>query len=418
MYLTKEEERMLSGEEGEGTRKAMELLVTLGDVFDAECMVPIKMAFLVKGPSPLRPGRLEQWLRDLGDQGAKFRCPTYAAQSVQNVLLNDEFHTKMGAIVSPGGVSGHPRNAFVLPLFGQNIVADGTAVVTYMNTFIGARANTLDPAGTYASAICGRTPKFGFLLPENRRGKVLVNVTAKLENETDWSALGYYVSRYLGIRYWDVPVFHGINVEAATHDEFVTFCSALPAYGAIVHCLIVGLSPEARTLEEAFGGEKPKETITVGQDELKWVYDLFSPTSKKPDLIMIGGFGVDAPIETVHKIANMLKGKKVAQDIVVTVELNPVVRAAAEASGLTETLRAAGVKIGWQEVVRELAEKKGLKPEEFSFSIVNGAKRLGFNTLVFTDAKMCHYIGNQEVEAILLPPEKCVEVALKGSLEV
>ncbi|MEM3325588.1 MAG: aconitase X, partial [Thermoplasmata archaeon] len=36
MFLTKEEEKMLNGEMGEAKRKAMEIIVKLGDFFGAE----------------------------------------------------------------------------------------------------------------------------------------------------------------------------------------------------------------------------------------------------------------------------------------------------------------------------------------------------------------------------------------------
>ena len=44
MYLAKEEERILAGEFGEGTQKALELLVAIGDAYDAEKMIPISRA--------------------------------------------------------------------------------------------------------------------------------------------------------------------------------------------------------------------------------------------------------------------------------------------------------------------------------------------------------------------------------------
>jgi predicted aconitase len=46
MFLTREEEAMLAGEKGEGTRTAMELLVALGDIYEAKRLVPIASAHL------------------------------------------------------------------------------------------------------------------------------------------------------------------------------------------------------------------------------------------------------------------------------------------------------------------------------------------------------------------------------------
>lgn len=44
MYLTREEQQILRGELGVGTQKAMELLVAIGDAYDAEKMIPVSRA--------------------------------------------------------------------------------------------------------------------------------------------------------------------------------------------------------------------------------------------------------------------------------------------------------------------------------------------------------------------------------------
>ena len=41
MYLTKEEEQMLNGEQGEVTARLFRLLVRLGDIYKAEAMIPV-----------------------------------------------------------------------------------------------------------------------------------------------------------------------------------------------------------------------------------------------------------------------------------------------------------------------------------------------------------------------------------------
>ena len=44
MFLTKEEEKMASGEYGETIRKSMDILIALGDIYGAEKFVDIKSA--------------------------------------------------------------------------------------------------------------------------------------------------------------------------------------------------------------------------------------------------------------------------------------------------------------------------------------------------------------------------------------
>ncbi|MDD5013758.1 MAG: aconitase X, partial [Atribacterota bacterium] len=276
MELTKEEEKMLSGAYGEGYKRAIEVLVKLGEFYGAKRLVPVSMAILVKGPTPNHDkGKARIWLKELADSGATFRCPTFVAldELVEN---NYDYNTdkKLGAIFAFND-RGYARNLFYRPVFGQHVVAAGTAVVHYVNSYIGARANTECLIGQYSAAIVGKTPEYGFHLSKNRIGKILFEVKVNLKDETDWSAMGYYISTKLGNRYWDVPVINGIKPNDVTDDELVTFSTAIPGYAACVHSLLVGISPEALTLEQAFGGEKPKQTFTIGSEEINEVYNAF-----------------------------------------------------------------------------------------------------------------------------------------------
>jgi len=413
MQLTKDEEKMLSGGYGEGYRRAIEILVKLGEFYDAKRLVPISMAYLIVGPSPSKPGKASEWLNEMVDLGATFRCPLALVPLDSSSFSAYDLHKKLGAVFAYGG-TGHPRNLLCLPVFGQHIVADGTAVTHYMNSYIGARANTECFVGQYSAAIVGKTPEYGFHLSRNRVGKTLFDVKAELKDETDWSALGYYISRTMGKNYWEVPVINGINPHHITHDELISICSSIPAYGACVHSLLVGVSPEARTLEEAFGGKKPKQRFVVGPKELQGVYDTFSTSKEKPDMVSIGGFGVNLSIEKVLKLASLLEGKKVSEDFPTVALIDGPVRVVADRTGISDILRAAGVRLSMEEVFKE----RGVDGAEFFNYPVICAKRMGWNTLVFADAKSCHYMGNQDIEPVLKPVEDCVKIALSGRMEV
>ena len=410
MYLTSEEQRMLGGEYGEGTRKAMEVQVKQGEFYDADRMVPLSMAYVVLGPDPGH--RLSSYLKDLADGGAKFRCPTLVPvpdPDNETMQWGFEDYKKLGGIVAFGGGFGHARNAFWYPLFGQDIIADGTAVTSFFNGVVGARANNMDAIGQHTAAIIGRAPRYGYLTPEGRLGKVLVEVKAKPTNDTDWSVLGYYVGWQLGRHWWDVPVFNGIAPADVSTDDLVLFCTSLPAYGAVCHFLMVGVSPEARTLEEAFGGAKPKETIVYGDEERKAVYDRFSTNASKPDMVVIGGFGVDTSMTAMYKIARTLEGKRVSGDFPTFVLMNPIVKIAADKAGLTALIEASGVRTS----LEAFGSEAGIK----SFNPVTDSRKAGIKVAVFNNAKSCHYIGQQQLEAVLRTTDACLKIALTGKLE-
>ncbi len=394
---------MLDGKEGDGTRKAMELLTKMGDYFGAEKMVPISMAYITLGPDSY--GVMIKYIKELVENGARFRTLTYVptlAGSLgkkENDDLWIQIHKKMGGVFTEGGGFGEPDNATTYPVYGQNVLVDGTNVTSYCNGVIGARANNFDPIGQYAGAITGLLPKYGYLTREGRLGKNLVDVKITPRNRTDWSALGFYVSMTLGKKWWDVPVFRGLEGVQATSDELSSFCSSIPTYGPINHFLIVGISPEARSIEDAFGGNKQEEKIEVGNDEIKQVYDRFSSSADRPDFISLGGFGPYLPLKTAYKVASMLEGKKVK--IPMQIALNKFTKAIADEVGITKKIEGAGVVV-----------------TQDNFSIVQNAKQRDFKVIAFDNAKACQYSGQQEVETVLLDDETLIKVALAGTFKV
>jgi predicted aconitase len=414
MQLTKDEQKMLDGGYGKGYQKAMQILVKMGEFYDAKRLIPVTMAFLTLGPYG-DPARSQLWVEWLADNGAKFNCPL-AMEPVETVAdPKNNVHVRLGGVYSLGG-SGHPRNLFTKPLFGQHLVADGTAVTHYCNSYIGARANTECFIGQYSAAIVGKTPEYGYHLTENRLGKTLFNVTVDLKDETDWSALGYYISKTLGTHYWDVPVITVVDTTKVSDDDLVAFCSTIPAYGAVVHSLLIGVSPEAHTEEQAFGGKKPIEKYTVGKKEIQSVFDTFSTDNPVPDMVSIGGFGVNVSIENTYKLAKLVEGKRVSTKFPTVALIDGPVLEVAEKAGLIETIRKAGVMVGMGEYLQSQG-KTGITGLDFANNPVTAAKRLGLNTLVFFDAKSCHYIGNQEIEPVLKNLEDCVKIALSGKIE-
>lgn len=66
MHLDDEEERMLSGKEGKGVQKAMEILKAKGEAEGAKRMVKIVYAHLMPPDTMFFPyGRQGKWARDL-----------------------------------------------------------------------------------------------------------------------------------------------------------------------------------------------------------------------------------------------------------------------------------------------------------------------------------------------------------------
>jgi len=77
LYLTKTQERMLAGEFGEASSKAMEILVALGKIYGAPRLVRCTSA-QISGVSYKNIGDAgADFLWDLAQKGARVRIPSY-----------------------------------------------------------------------------------------------------------------------------------------------------------------------------------------------------------------------------------------------------------------------------------------------------------------------------------------------------
>jgi len=190
MKLTDEEKKMLDGALGTGPQSAMRLLVTLGEVYGAERMIPVSSchaggrSYLISGEENI------EWMNELRSGGAHFRVFTSTNPcSVdmqrrkemglpESLAINqrraDELYLKMGAV--PLG-SCLPYQLGNLPLPGTHFAWGGSAGATFVNSVFGARGNREGSPSVIAAAIAGVTPEYGLHLKENRYGKVLVDLS-------------------------------------------------------------------------------------------------------------------------------------------------------------------------------------------------------------------------------------------------
>src|SRR4030066_1210468 len=207
MHLTREEEQMLNGEFGAGTQKALELLVAIGDAYDAEKMVPITRAHAA---SSGQEGDL-YFVELLANGGARCRVPT-STNPVYDIKYFDslfevpkdeggvahkvmEAYEKVGAILS---WSCTPYMAENIPLYGETVAFSESSATPYVNSVIGAKTNREAAQSALAAGIIGKTPKYGLHIKENRRGTHLVKVEPLLKDEFDYTLLGYYVGNRMG----------------------------------------------------------------------------------------------------------------------------------------------------------------------------------------------------------------------------
>jgi predicted aconitase len=289
--------------------------------------------------------------------------------------------------------------AMYQPRFGEHLAWGDTGTVIYANAVCGARSNFEGGPASYAAALTGRVPAYGMHLPECRLGTHLVEVRDQPRGVSDWGALGVCVGRRL-TNYWLVPVLTGIETEPDS-DGLKHLGATLASYGSLAMFHVVGMTPEARTVEEAFGGRKPRGTIVVEPGDIERAYRSFVPEKENADLVVFGTPHLS--IFEVRRLAGLLEGKTVHPNTMLLLTTNAQVKAMADRFGYTQVIEAAGGKI----VVGVCYYI--MTPREM-------ARQHGFRTIVTDSAKLVNIIAAYGYNPIFRPTRECVEAAVTGRI--
>jgi hypothetical protein len=236
MHLTRQEEAVLAGETGQGKRKALELLVALGDIYNAERLVPIASA-QVSGAS----------FKTVGDAGIKWledfsKAAKVSVRATVNPLgldmrrwksmgVDAEFHSKQDRIVSAYKAMGleplytcTPYLAGNRPRAGQHLAWAESSATVFANSYLRARTNREGGPSALAAAIIGKTPEYGLHLDENRTPRVRIDLEGIPDGLVPLA--GYVVGKIAGNR---VPYITNLDITADGHKAFGAALAATSA---------------------------------------------------------------------------------------------------------------------------------------------------------------------------------------------
>ncbi len=340
MYLTKEEEKILGGDEGEVEARLFRLLVRLGEIYGADKMIPVGSVQVagVSYKSISDPGT--EFLEDMASKGAKVKVLTYlnpAGMDLENwkkIGFPKDFAKNqlriMNAFKSMGIVitsTCTPYLAGNLPRFREHIAWSESSAVSFSNSVIGARTNREGGPSALAAAICGRTPNYGLHLWEKRQPNIKIKVDADMDFNADFGALGYFVGKQVKNK---IPYFTGIK--NANTDQLKALGAAMAASGAVALYHVEGLTPEADLVEK-----DGLETIDVGKKELDETYEKLN-SGKDPDIVILGC--PHASLREISTLAVKLKDKRLKKPIWICT--SRMMKEAADRMGFTEIIEKAG----------------------------------------------------------------------------
>ena len=145
------------------------------------------------------------------------------------------------------------------PAFGQQIAWGESNAIAFANSVIGARTERYPDLLDICCAITGRVPAVGLHLTENRAGRDAAaprrRAAALQQDDQFFAVLGHLVGKLAGDR---IPVIDGVVV-APAEDQLKAFAAAAASSGRVALFHMVGVTPEAPTLEAAFQGRARRQ---------------------------------------------------------------------------------------------------------------------------------------------------------------
>ena len=361
MRLTDPEKAMLDGREGPAQQKAMDLLVRYGEALGAERLVEtnnVAGAFNASTPSvrPLVAKGYDAVYSELNlDSSEVVPIPRMAVNTCQLITgidlenwrvqgVAEELADQQAKAEKHFGALGinmfatcTPYQVGNVPVKGEHCAWMESSAVVYCNSVLGARTNTEGKESAGAAALTGRIPYWGFHITENRRGTHLVDVDVEVDDIMDWGLLGYWAGEIVEE---DVPVLTG-RMRQPSLIKLKHFGAAAASSGGVEMYHIPGVTPEARDVEEAFGGHKVVGTLRYGPAERKLAYDTLNCASDRDvDFVMLGC--PHNAIEQVWLIASLLEGRKVSPNTQLWVHTPRALREVAERNGYLKMITDAG----------------------------------------------------------------------------
>ncbi len=280
LTLDGEERAMLAGESGPAPAMAMRILASYARAIGADRLLPITSAHvdgcLYHGEAGL------DFVEMLHQRGGRVRVPT--TLNVGSIdLIHPELmqlpvpeqdkprrlmriHQELGCVPS---FTCAPYQTLFRPRFGDQIAWGESNAIVFANSVIGARTNRYADFIDLCCALTGRAPAWGLHLDENRRGQVLFQLDGFADQLEPSDALFIGVGLAVGARSGDlVPVIEGLP-PPRDEDQLKGLGAAAASTGAVGMFHAVGITPEAQTLAQAFGGEPPSAVIKLNAAEIQ-----------------------------------------------------------------------------------------------------------------------------------------------------
>jgi phosphomecalonate degydratase large subunit len=298
MYLTRDEEKSLNGENGETMAYAYKILLAIGMATGAEKLVPIKWAH-ISGVNYNTIGDAGVEFLEKFSRGAKIAVKTTLnpmgfdrnkPANLPEIFTDQQMrivrsYEKMGATPSFTCI---PYEIFDIPDRGSAVSFAESNAALYSNSVLGLLTNKESSLSALASSVTGKAPYSDLRIEEFRHPKVTVKPTVTLNTEVDYGLLGYFAGKMVNdtcIAFDDMKEKTGI----------INMKSPSAAIGTSGSCGMF-------TSEE-----KTNEVISYGREESNTIKDEIN-TTEDGDIIVLGS--PQLGINEINLLSTLAESKK------------------------------------------------------------------------------------------------------------
>jgi len=355
LKLTDRDKAMLDGGRGPACQLAMSIVVKMADVYGAGELMDISQAH-IDSTIYLGDATLE-FAEHLASLGARVAVPTslnvsgvdecgwkdwavspeWAAKAARQMLA----YERMGAVPT---WTCAPYQTHMRPAFGQQIAWGESNAIAFANGVIGARTERYPDLLDICCAITARVPAVGLHLTEERAGQMLIrlrDVPIVLQQDDQFFAvLGHLVGKLAEDR---IPVIEGVAV-APPEDHLKAFAAAAASSGRVAMFHMVGVTPEAASVDVAFQGRAPEDVVEVTVADLRAARrELTTADGRELDMVILGS--PHFSIAEFRALAPLVAGRRAHPRVKFLVTSSRLMKAQADEAGVLAPVAAFGAQI-------------------------------------------------------------------------
>jgi len=354
LYLNDADRRALGGELGRARQLSMQIVVSMAEAVEAPHLIDIESAHIDGCGYSGKAGLDFAELLVAGD--GRVAVPTTLNVTAMDLLRPDRWvgdpaippqarrvaHLYEAMGCQPTWTCA-PYQLPFRPSFGTQIAWGESNAICFANSVLGARTNRYGDSFDICAAITGRVAFAGLHVRENRRAQCVLRIVdvpdALLHEDVLFEALGYFIGGTVGSL---VPAIVGLPT-TTTEDHLKALGAAAAASGEVALFHVVGVTPEAATLQGALQGRAPLKEIDVTMaDLIKTRAQLATDDSGPLSAVSVGT--PHFSLAQFEQLLTLLRGRSVHTDVDFFISTGRHVLAQVSERGWLTQLERAGIR--------------------------------------------------------------------------